>query len=50
MKIGQNYLKTKNLVRSPEIFLSFFVGRVKPWQVKLFAVNLFVNPLNWKSK
>ena len=29
--VGSQYLKTKDLARYPEIFLTFFVGRIKPW-------------------
>ena len=29
--VGSQYPKSENLVRNPEIFLAFFVGRIKPW-------------------
>ena len=28
--VGSQYPKSENLVRNPEIFLTFFVGRIKP--------------------
>ena len=28
--VGSQYPKSENLVRNPEVFLTFFVGRIKP--------------------